>query len=268
MTLGIHSASWRTWLDCNINHKQAGLAPLSDNPKDLQNFVSFEKLFNSLTAVGINRYLGREGALYSSRDRIDEAIDDDAVLQQLLYAVTNPAKDGLTDRIKHWEGISSYYQLATGRVDKYSYINRTAWHRAGGKRCKKPMSAFTEWVELKLSPIPSWEALPQKARRELFRREVRALERRFREQREQEGRRAMTQRAMEKVRHRDRPKTIAIRTPQPLCHSSTIEGAQEYKNEWRYYLDEFYKASGMFLEGHRNVEFPTGSIRPPAVQVC
>jgi hypothetical protein len=105
MTLGIHSASWRTWLDCNINHKQAGLAPLSDSPEDLQNFVSFEKLFNSLTAVGINRYLGREGA-------------------------------------------------------------------------------------------------------------------------------------------------------------------HEFKIEWRYYLDEFYKASGLFLEGHRNVEFPTGSIRPPAVQVC
>jgi len=256
------------WLDFNINHKQAGLAPLSDDPKDLQNFVNFERLFNSLTARGVNALLGREGPVFSTRDRVDEATDDRAAEQQLLYAVTNPAKDGLIERVKNWEGMSSYNQLATGRVDRFSYINRTAWHKAGGWRCKKPRSVFTEWVEVKLSPIPSWEPLPPKERQELFRRRVRELETEFRQKREAEGRRAMTRLAMEKVAHRDRPRARPERTPQPLCHSSTLEGALEFKAGWRYFLDDYFKASGMFLEGHRNVEFPKGSFRPPIIQVC
>lgn len=256
------------WLDFNINHKQAGLAPLSSEKKDLDNFVRFERLFNSLTAVGINRLLDRDGPVFSTRDRIDEAIDDAAAEQQLLYAVTNPAKDGLIERVKNWEGLSSYNQLATGRTDRYSYINRTAWHRAGGKRCKKPMGAFSEWVEVKFSPLPSLEVMPAKARQELFRRNVRELERSFRAQREEQGRRAMTRRAMEKVSHRDRPQTRAFNTPQPLCHSSTLDGALEFKKGWRRYVDERLKASDLFLKGHRDVEFPLGSFRPPIISVC
>ncbi len=256
------------WLDYNINHKQAGLAPLSDDQKDLDNFVCFERLFNSLTAVGINKLVDRDGPVFSTRDRIDEAIDDAAAEQQLLYAVTNPAKDGLIERVKNWEGLSSYNQLATEQVDRYSYINRTAWHRAGGKRCKKHISAFREWVEVKFSPLPSLEGMPAKARQELFRRSVRELEKSFRDKREQQGRRAMTRLAMEKIAHRDRPKSRAVNTPQPLCHSSTLDGALEFKEGWRRFVDERLKASAMFLDGHRDVEFPMGSFRPPIISVC
>jgi len=256
------------WLDFNINHKHAGFAPLSSEQKDLDNFVKFERLFNSLTAVGINRFLGREGPVFSSRDRIIEATDDEAAERQLLYSVTNPAKDGLTERVKNWEGLTSYNQLATGRTDRYSYVNRTAWHKAGGARRNKSFAAFTERVEVKLSPLPSLEAMPAKARQELFRRNVRELEKSFRDEREQQGRHAMTRRALEKIAHRDRPKTRAAKTPQPMCHSSTFEGAHEFKEGWRTFVDARLKASGMFLGGNWDVEFPMGSLRPPIFSVC
>ena len=256
------------WLDFNINHKQSGITPLSDSYEHLQNFVRFEQLFNSLVARGINKYLGREGPLYSSRNRTDEAIDDRSLEQQLLYAVTNPVKDGLVDRVAHWKGFSSYKQLATGEVDRYWYIDWTAWHRAGGKRSRKSPEAFVRWVEVKLSPIPSWEGMSAHKRQALFRRRVRELEGDYRLEREREGRRAMGPRKLAKVDHRDRPKSPPKESGrQPLCHSSTLEGAKEYEKRWREYLDQYYHASGLWMKGVTDVEFPSGSFKPPLIRI-
>ncbi len=256
------------WLDFNINHKQAGIEPLSDSPEHLENYVKFNQLFNSLVARGINKNIDREGPLYSGRDRTDEAIDDSSLEQQLLYAVTNPAKDGLVDRVAHWKGFSSYKQLATGEVERYSYVNWTAWHRAGGKRSRKSPEAFIKWVEVKLSPIPSWEHLPEHKRQALFRRRVRELEQDYREERERERRSVMGPRKLAKVDPRDRPKNPPKDSGrQPLCHSSTVEGAKEYEKKWREFLDQYYYASGLWMKGVEDVEFPSGSFRPPLIRL-
>ena len=270
------------WLDFNINHKQTGIAPLSDSPEDRYHFIEFNRMFNSITARETNRAHSRDGGVYSTPDRVDEAIDDPSVEQQLLYAVTNPVKDGLVDRIAHWKGASSYRQLATGEVDRYTFINRTAYHRAGGKRGKRPLEAFRESVDVQLTPIPAWAAMPPKERQALFRRRVRQLEREFREERELEGRRAMTRRAMEKVDPRDRPKNPPERSPQPLCHASTLEAAQEYAEGHRVYRDACSYASQLYLDAHRRIVagqrpassleeiaqlFPRGSLKPPVLLV-
>ena len=256
------------WLDFNINHKQDGMAPISDSPEHLLNLIKFDQLFNSLVAREINRHLDREGPLFSTRNRADEAIDDASLEQQLLYAVTNPVKDGLVDRVSHWKGFSSYEQLATGKVETFTYLDRTAWHRAGGERSRKSREAFTKTVTVELSPIPAWEHLPVHKRQALFRRRVREIEQICRAEREREGRREMGPTKLSKVDHRDRPKTRKPRTRQPLCHASSVEAANEYKSNWRSFLDRFWHASGMWLKGVRDVEFPAGSFRPPLLQLC
>ncbi len=256
------------WIDFNINHKHTGRAPLSDKPEHLDNLVRFDRLCNSLIARGINSLIGREGPLFSTRNRSEEAIDDMSLEQQLLYAVTNPVKDGLVDRVAHWNGFSSYQQLATGQVDRYHYIDWTAWHRAGGRRSKKSPAAFTKWAEVKLTPIPAWERLPEHKRQALFRRRVRQLEQEYRAERELECRTVMGPRKLAKVDPRDRPKNQPKSNGrQPLCHSSTIDGAKEYKERLRAFLDQFYYASGMWLKGATDVEFPAGSYKPPLIQV-
>ena len=256
------------WLDFNINHKQDGMAPVSDSTEHLENLVRFDQLFNSLVAREINRYLEREGPLFSTRNRTDEAIDDTSLEQQLLYAVTNPVKDGLVDRVSHWKGFSSYEQLATGKVETFTYLDRTAWHRAGGDRGRKSREAFTKTVTVELSPIPAWERLPAHKRQALFRRRVREIEQSCRNEREREGRSALGPTKLAKVDHRDRPQTRKPRTRQPLCHASSVEAANEYKSNWRSFLDRFWYASGMWLKGVRDVEFPAGSFRPPLLQLC
>jgi hypothetical protein len=257
------------WVDFNINHRQSGKAPLSDSPEHLDNLVRFDQLCNSLIARELNKLLGREGALFSTHNRIEEAIDDLSLEQQLLYAVTNPVKDGLVDRVAHWKGFSSYNQLATGKVERYPYVERTAWHRAGGERGKKSQEAFVKCAEVKLSPIPSWQHLPAHKRQALFRRRVRQLEREYRAERERENRTVMGPKRLAKVDPRNRPKNPSrTHGRQPLCHCSTVEGARAYAERWRTFLDTYYYASGMWMQGVTDVEFPAGSYKPPLVRLA
>lgn len=259
------------WVDFNINHRQTGRAPISDNPKHLNNLVKFDRLFSSLVAREINRYLDREGPLYSSRNRTQEATDDFSLEHQLLYAVTNPVKDGLVGRVAHWHaagGLSSYNQLATGRIDRYSYIDRAAWHRAGGSASKKSVEQFVVTIDLELDPIPAWEGIAPHKRQAMFRRRVRKLEQEFRDLRELQKRGVIGKVKLVRLDPRSRPKKPPSRSPQPLCHSSTADSAHDYKKRWLAFLDQFYHASGMYTAGHRHVEFPLGSFRPPLIAVC
>ena len=254
------------WLDFNINHKHSSFAPLSDSPEHIQNLVKFQQMFNSLVARGLNKHFGREGALYSTRNRITEVVDDASLEQQLIYAVTNPVKDGLVERAAHWKGFSSYKQLATGEVERFQYVDWATWYREG-KRKKKPPQAFVKIVEVKLTPIPSWEGMSEDKRQARFRRLIREDEQRCKEGLEGEGRGVMGPMKLAKLDHRERPKSPAKRTPQPLCHSSTAEGAKKYEKTWRAFLDQYYSASKMWLKGEYGVEFPLGSFKPPLIRV-
>jgi hypothetical protein len=256
------------WLDFNINHKQDGIEPLSDDPEHIQAVAKFHQMFNSLTAIGINKYYNREGALFSSRNRSTEVVDDMSLEQQLFYAVTNVVKDGLVDRVSHWKGFSSYKQLATGDVENFYYIDWTAWHKAGGKKSKKKPEAFMKTVSVKLSPLPAWEHMPEHKRQAHFRREVRKLEQHFREQRACEGKTAMGKRKLEKIDPRDKPKTRPIRTRKPLCHAATKAAADDYRDALRAFLDQYWYASGMWQRGIRDVEFPRGSFKPPDIRAA
>ncbi len=256
------------WLDFNINHKQNGITPLSEDRNHIQAYARFHQMFNSLLARGINKCLGREGAVFSTRNRSTEVLDNQSLEQQLFYAVTNPVKDGLVDRVAHWKGFSSYKQLATGEVETFHYIDWTAWHKAGGKNAKKRPEQFMKSVTVKLTPLPAWQHMPAHKRQAYFRREVRRLEQHFREQREREGRSVMGKRRLEKVDPRDKPKKLFARTRKPICHASSKAAADEYKDSLRAFLDQYWYASGMWQRGAHNVEFPTGSFRPPDIRAA
>ena len=253
------------WVDANVNHLHRGRAPLED--KEV-NMSKFDQLFFSLLTREINLLVGRKGrgTIWAGKNRVDECVDDRSVEQQLLYGATNLVKDGLLDRAAHNQGFGSYRAIASGDLyERFWYIDRTAWHRAGGRRCKKPMSAFKEWVTVDYSKIPQWESLTNAQYATRFRREVRALEKTYREARAREGRRAAGPVKLARLDYRDRPKTPRQRTRQPVCHASTPEAAEEYKKSWRRFLDERMQASQQFLKGNLYVEFPKGSFRPPLV---
>lgn len=255
------------WIDFNINHKHVGRAPLSDDPEHIQNMLRFDQLLNSLLARELNRHYDRDGALFSTRNRSKQSMDDRSLEQQLLYAVTNVVKDGLVDRVAHWKGFSSYGQLATGNVDRYWYVNRAKWWAAGGPLGRKAPEEFVEWVDVELTPLPSWEGMKPHQRQAHFRRLVRQLEQDYREGRERYGNRVAGPRKLARVDPRSRPRERKPRTPQPLCHASTASGRREFERGFREFLRAYHSASARYRSGEWEVEFPAGTFRPPLLDV-
>ena len=255
------------WLDFNINHEQSGLSPANDSIEAASDLVRFRQMFHSILAVELNNHLDREGAVFSSRSRDIPCVDDESVENRFFYALTNPVKDGLCDKVKHWGGFSSYGALGEGKVETFTYIDRTAWNRAGGERSKKPLTDFVKTITLEFSPLPGWEALTRSQRETRVRRRVRELEQKYREEREKKRRFAMTAERMAKVDHRDRPKQAAEKTKMPLCHAASAAAAEQYQKEYLEFRMAHRAASIRYLSGHFKVKFPKGSFRPPLI-VC
>ena len=253
------------WVDPNVNHLHRGRAPYEGQEG---NMSDFDQLFFSLLTKEVNILLDRRGCgtIWAGRNRTDECVDDTSTEQQFLYGATNMVKDGLLERAAHNKGFGTYHAIANGDLyERFEYIDRTAWNKAGGKNGKRPQSDFKKTVTVEYSKIPRWEGLskPQYATR--FRREVRAIEQEYRAKREPAGRKAAGPAKLAKLNPRGRPEKRKKRTRQPLCHASTPEAAAEYKDTWRQFLDQRLKASQLFLMGNLYVEFPKGAFRPPLI---
>lgn len=255
------------WAEANINHMQTGKSAGEDK---LENLSRFDQLFYSLLTREINREMERDGTIWSTRNRSTICLDDGAVEQQLIYAMTNPVKDGLCQKVKHWSRISfsAYNQLAEGTRERFSYINWTKYHQSGGAGGKRKPEEFTEYVEVEFSPLPNHERLPAPKREAHIRREVRAFEQSERERRIVAKQPAMSRARLDKIDPRDRPKTQPKRTPKPLCHASPGGRRKEYEQEWNGFLNAYRSASGKYRTGDTGAKFPDGSFKPPLLGVC
>ena len=70
---------------------------------------------------------------------------------------------------------------------------------------------------------------------------------------------------LRKLDPRDRPKTKPVRDRKPLCHASSPEAAKAYKAAHREFLDAYRIASAAYRSGCYDVEFPSGSFKPPLI---
>ena len=256
------------WLEFNINHEQNGIAALSDSPEHLNNIVRFKQTFHRLLAEELNRYLDRDGGVFSTPARTDECLDNASLEQQFFYAMTNPVKDGLVERVAHWRGFSSYDALALGKDEVFEYYDRTAWNKGGGKRNKKPIQAYAQTARIEYTPLPSWSHMSSRSRQAYIRKEVRFMEKVFRKERELAGRTAMGPARLAKLDPRSRPRSKPERTRKPICHSSCPERAREYEQAFKEFLSSYKKASALYRSGVLDAEFPSGSFRPPLICVC
>ncbi len=256
------------WAVANINTMQLGRAPMDDHPDALDNMSRFDQLFYGLLSRGLNKLWDREGPVWSTRNRSEECIDDEMVEQQFMYALTNPVKDGLCEKVSDWEGLTLFDQLASGEEERFYHIDWVRWWDEGGKKNKKPIGEYKKWVTVKLSPIPEWERYSEHRRQTLLRKRVSKEETDFAKERKEAKRPVMDRSMRARIDPRDRPRNKKKSGPQPLCHSSTKKAADKYKIKWREFLVLFREASEKFLSGVFDAKFPDGSFRPPLITVC
>jgi putative transposase len=77
---------------------------------------AFYEHFHKLIAKCMNATLGRWENFFSSQQvnvvRLETRED---LINKLVYIATNPVKDGLVERVKHWPGANGYEALMTGK---------------------------------------------------------------------------------------------------------------------------------------------------------
>ncbi len=250
------------WLEYNINHEHEGIAALSGSIGHLNNLMHFKQLFHRLLAEEINRLYKREGPIFSSRAHTVPCLDDISVEQQFFYALTNPVKDGLVDKMSKWKGFSSYQYHALGRDQLYTYFDRAAWRKAGRVR---PLHSYSKSIRVKFSPVPALEHLSHGQRQSYIRKRVREMEKIFREKRSAEGKKAMSDARMAKINPQHRPDTDKKRGRLPVCHAACPVLAQKFMESLKIFYASYSQASIRYRSGFFQAEFPPGSFRPPLI---
>jgi hypothetical protein len=70
--------------------------------------IEFTHRFHTHPAKCVNAYRGRCEDMWSSAPPcLVELVEIDDIVEKLVYTATNPVKDGLVDKVRHWPGSSS-----------------------------------------------------------------------------------------------------------------------------------------------------------------
>ncbi len=250
--------------EANINHPHV----LFSAPEErLENVPKFFQHTNSLIARQVNQTWKREGAVFT-RARVTPCEGDASAEQQLLYAVTNPVKDGLISRVRVSPFFSTFAHQTQGDSLRFWWIDwATYWKKGGPDNKKHDPKDYLHWTNWETTPLPHLAELTPYQRRTRLRKLVREEEEKQEAIRLNENRDAIGVPVLFETNPRSRPSTNRQRTPQPLCHADTEEAAVAYEEKWRDFLEKHREASTDFLAGGWEREFPLGSFRPPIIRM-
>jgi len=98
------------WLSVLSNHHHDGIRDRRGN------YPEFLRYFHSLLARCLNVHLGRWENFWSAEQCGALHLGDaDAIFEKMIYALTNPVKDHLVDRVFNWPGFNSLCYQLTGK---------------------------------------------------------------------------------------------------------------------------------------------------------
>ncbi|MBI4613142.1 MAG: transposase [Planctomycetes bacterium] len=222
------------------------------------NLDEFVRYFESYAARFLNVHWMRSGTVFPRRYSAEPILDDDALVDKIVYVLTNPAKSHLVETVDDWPGFSSAPEALKNQKRTFRIFHRSRWHKAG---CPKDKSRFMEDLSLAIAAPPCWRSLSAKERARRLRELVQAREEEFRKARKAAGIRVLGVRAILAARRTDRPRHINT-SPRPLCHASTKALWMEYRDARQRFVYLYRIASQKYRAGERGVEFPEGSFPP------
>jgi putative transposase len=209
---------------------------------------------------GVGGTVSLLGPVFERRYSAIEIVDDDAMLDRIVYTVTNPAAAGLVRNVEAWAGLSAWVGGTTkieGELVRRAALER-ARHKArvrGADPAGIDVEAFTQRASASITPFAIAGRDVTAELRERIQAGVAELQ-------AKRGKASVL--GMVKARAQSvwdapsRPK----RGPMPLCHASTPEHWRAYRDGWREFVAWFRSASERFRSGDLDVTFPPWSFRP------
>jgi hypothetical protein len=231
---------------------------------DVAALPEFWRNLHAKVARDVNRLRGREGHLYAGPSRVTLCGNDDQAFGQLVYALTNPVKDGLVDRVRRSPFFSTYRAQALGEALRFFDIEWERYWEAGGPYNRRlSPKRFLVWRTLELAPLPHLAGMAAHRRQTLIRKAVEAVEEETAEKLKREGRTFCPVSRHFETDPRDRPKTPRESGRKPPIHASSKAERDAYRAKVRDVMRWYVPASVAFRSGCFDVEFPPGTFRPP-----
>ncbi len=208
----------------------------------------FIEHFHKMFARCQNALRGRSENLWATVEpSVTRLVDRGAVIAKLIYAASNPVKDGLVEHVHHWPGVNGYGRLLQGRP-----MHATRPHYFFNRQGSMPAS-----VTLNLAIPP--ELGPAQDVLDAVKAGVEAVERDKAEERRRTGQRVVGRRRILKQSWRASSTTEEPRVtlrPRFAARDATsrILALQQYRD----FLADYRAARRDWLAGAR-VYFPVGT---------
>ena len=210
---------------------------IRDNAGQLAKLMEY---FVGNLARDLNRLDGERGQVFERRYTPIEIVDEGAVLDRLAYTMANPARANLVETHRQWPGLCGVGRALDGAVFTRPVLSRTDTATPGQ----------AEQATLRATDLTDPAAAAAA---------VEAAEREARDARGARG--VLGAKAALEVHPRSRPKT-SKRSRRPLCHASSPELWQAFRDGWERFVERYRVASAAFLRGSLGVPFPAHSFRP------
>ena len=209
-------------------------------------------------ARAVNRIRGRSGCCFERRYSAEPILDDEALLDRLVYVVTNPVKAGLCKRVQDWPGVVLFAPDGEAREIPVSWVDRNprrfARIRARLRGESPPKDdAFRVQGSLVIDPLPSTDA--SRCDAEAVGAAIEARERELGEERRRAGRKTLGRKRVLSQSWRSAPRQPK-RSPRPLCHAADPNLRRRFREGFDEFVSLFSEASERFRLGQTNVSFP------------
>ena len=215
-------------------------------------------------ARAVNRIRRRSGTCFERRYSAEPILDDEALIDRLVYVVVNPVKAGLCKRARDWPGVVLVAAEAKPQEIPVTWLDRDQVRfervraRLSGQLAPKH-DAFRVQGSLLIGPFAPTPS--SKRDGEGVTAAIEARERELAQQRRRTGRKTLTRKQVLAQSWQAAPRRPQ-RSPRPLCHASDAALRKRFREGFREFVSLFREASARLRRGEPNASFPAWCYPP------
>jgi hypothetical protein len=230
---------------------------------DTQTLSLFMTHLNGNIAKEIGRLHGWRQKFWGRRYRAIVVCDSEAMIERLVYLLSQGCKEGLIDRPSAWPGVTCVRALREGTPDVGRWHDRSERHRREHTGETLDADDCSTVYSIPLAPLPCWAKRSVAWRKRRISSILSGIVR-------------LTARINRDLRRRPLGVAAAIcrpasfrppkfsAAPAPACHASTDEVRKRFLMRYFRFVDRCRRATRILREGHpRNgMGFPRGAFVP------
>jgi putative transposase len=212
---------------------------------------------NREIARRVNRYFGRIAKFWARPYDAAVILNEDDLLEAVIYTVTNPVRHGLVRYSRSWPSLGCYHHCLNETDRRFSFTHYSIKNSKG--------EYFQTVHNLKISRLPQFSNLKRDEYKAAMYSYLTEREDKIANERFMASMGFLGAKALREQKPGSLPRDIA-RKKSPICYTRNLEVKKFYKNERKRFL-QAYKIASIKLRAGLPVDFPPHCYKPPMHKV-